>query len=70
MCQVERLEMALRVAGFWPRAADVEGRTAEEWREVGREAIEGLEGVWLVALVWVATAVAVIRRREAIYEGI
>jgi len=56
MSQMESLELALKVAGFWPEGPEVESRTPEEWREVARDVLQELEGTRLVALVRVAAA--------------
>jgi hypothetical protein len=56
MFQVENLQIALAAARFWPTPEQAAERAPSHMRQCVEEVLPQLEGEYLVALTWVATA--------------
>jgi len=54
--QGQVLVAQLRAGGWWPTAEQAATRTEGEWRAEARDRVKVLEGSYLVAAVWVTTA--------------
>lgn len=59
--QGQELLAWLRLYGWWPTAEQAATRSEAEWRAAARDQVKHLQGTSLVALVWLATALYLVR---------